>query len=249
MGDRRWSIGQLARASGVTVRTLHYYDQIGLVSPGERTVAGHRRYLEADVRRLYRVRALCGLGLSLEEVATVLRDGTDDPGSLRDLLTAQLADLEIHADRIEQSANRIRALLANTMLPDPEQLLATLEPLRLDIHPYFSDTQLAALTERAATLGAESIERLKREWIDLFTQLRQHVLDDTPVDDPAVQRIAARWRQIAAEFHTDDTRFAAATDTLWRDNRDQLGEQLDRRTGLGNTAEVIDYLRRARAEA
>jgi hypothetical protein len=56
MGDQRWSIGQLARASGVTVRTLHYYDQIGLVSPGERTAAGHRRYVEADVRRLYRVR-------------------------------------------------------------------------------------------------------------------------------------------------------------------------------------------------
>jgi DNA-binding transcriptional MerR regulator len=249
MGDQRWSIGQLARASGVTVRTLHYYDQIGLVSPGERTAAGHRRYVEADVRRLYRVRALCGLGLSLEEVATVLRAGTDDPDSLRDLLTAQLAELEIQADRIEQSASRIRALLANTALPGPEQLLATLEPLHLDIHPYFSDTQLAALTERATALGPDTIERLKREWIDLFTQLRQHLIDETPVDDPAVQQLAARWQRIAAEFHTDDVQFAAATDAIWRDNRDHLGAQLDQRTGLGDTAEVIDYLRRARAEA
>ncbi|HEY4454313.1 MAG TPA: MerR family transcriptional regulator [Pseudonocardiaceae bacterium] len=246
MGDRRWSIGQLARASGVTVRTLHYYDQIGLVSPGERTAAGHRRYLEADVRRLYRVRALCGLGLSLEEVSTVLHD---DPDSLRDLLTAQLADLEIQADRIEQSANRIRALLASTAPPDPEQLLAALEPLQLDIRPYFSDTQLAALTERAGALGPDTIERRKREWIDLFTQLRQHLLDDTPVDDPAVQRIVVRWQQIAAEFGSDDTRFAAATDALWRDNRDRLGKQLDQRTGLADTAKVVDYLRRARAEA
>jgi DNA-binding transcriptional MerR regulator len=89
VSERRWSIGELARASGVTVRTLHHYDRIGLVSPGERTPAGHRRYVEADVRRLYRVRTLCGMGLSLDEVAVVLRNAGDDLDSLRGLLTAQ----------------------------------------------------------------------------------------------------------------------------------------------------------------
>jgi DNA-binding transcriptional MerR regulator len=139
MNDRRWSIGELARASGVTVRTLHYYDQIGLVSPGERTAAGHRRYVEADIRRLYRVRALCGLGLSLDEVATVLRAPADDLGSLRDLLVAQLADLEIQAGRIEQSTQRIRGLLDRldtAVMPEPEQFLATLEPMPVDVGRY-----------------------------------------------------------------------------------------------------------------
>jgi DNA-binding transcriptional MerR regulator len=83
VSERRWSIGELARASGVTVRTLHHYDRIGLVSPGERTPAGHRRYVEADVRRLYRVRTLCGMGLSLDEVSVVLRNAGDDLDSLR----------------------------------------------------------------------------------------------------------------------------------------------------------------------
>ena len=230
------------------MRTLHYYDQIGLVSPGERTAAGHRRYLEADIRRLYRVRALCGLGLSLEEVATLLREGTDDLGSLRDLLTAQLADLEIQADRIEQSAQRIRGLLdhlTSAVMPDPEQLLATLEPLQLDVHRYFSDTQLAELTDRVAALGPDTIARLKGEWIDLFTKLRGHVVAGTPIDDPEVRQLAARWQRIADRFQVDET----TTDALWHDNRDRLGEQLDQRIGFttpGGTAEVIDYLRRAR---
>ena len=58
MTTRLWSVGQLARAGGVTVRTLHYYEEIGLVPASERTASGHRRYTDADVRRLYQVRAL-----------------------------------------------------------------------------------------------------------------------------------------------------------------------------------------------
>lgn len=253
MSDRRWSIGELARASGVTVRTLHYYDQIGLISPGERTPAGHRRYVEADIRRLYRVRALSGLGLSLEEIATVLRAPGDDLGSLRDLLVAQLADLEIQAGRIEESTQRIRGLLdrlGEAVMPAPEQFLATLEPMSLDVARYVTDTQLTALTERATQLGTSAVEALKTEWIDVFTQLRQHLLAETPVDHPEVRALAERWQRIAAELGTDSNPFEAATTAIWQDNRDHIGEQLDRRIGWsdpGGTAEVVDYLRRARA--
>ena len=253
MSERRWSIGELARASGVTVRTLHHYDRIGLVSPGERTPSGHRRYLEADVRRLYRVRTLCGLGLSLDEVAVVLRDAADDPGSLRGLLTAQLADLEARAARIEESAQRLRGLLARLAadaMPGPEQFLATLEPMSVDAGRYLSAAQLQAITERAAKLGPRAIETLKTAWLELFTRLRQHLLDGTPVDDPAVQELVARWRETAAAFHPGGRPFEAATTALWEDNRAGLGRELDERMGWagpGGAAEVVDYLRKARA--
>jgi DNA-binding transcriptional MerR regulator len=98
----------VGQGSGVTVRTLHYCDQIGVVSPGERTAAGHRRYRDADIRRLYRVRTLVGLGLPLAEFATVPHDATDDLIAMRDLLTAQLAELDplvgfdaaVHIDKV-----------------------------------------------------------------------------------------------------------------------------------------------------
>jgi MerR family transcriptional regulator, thiopeptide resistance regulator len=255
MSDRRWSIGELARASGVTVRTLHYYDQIGLVSPGERTAAGHRRYVEADIRRLYRVRALCGLGLSLEEVAAVLREAAEDLGSLRDLLAAQLADLEVQAGRIEESAQRIRGLLdrlAEAVMPEPDQFLATLEPMVVDVGRYLSDAQLATLSDRAAGLGRATIEALQAEWIELFTKLRQHVLDGTPVEDAAVRPLVTRWQEIAAAFHPGDPQFEAATTALWQENRSRIGDQLDRHigwSGPGGTAEVVDYIRLARESA
>ncbi len=67
-----WKVGELARSTGLTVRTLHHYDQVGLVQPSGRTVAGHRLYDAGDVQRLYQVVALRALGLSLEAVRAVL---------------------------------------------------------------------------------------------------------------------------------------------------------------------------------
>ncbi len=62
-GEKRWKVGELARATGLTVRALHHYDEIELVVPVERSSGGHRLYGERDVERLYRVVALRRLGL------------------------------------------------------------------------------------------------------------------------------------------------------------------------------------------
>ncbi|MBT8207661.1 MAG: MerR family transcriptional regulator, partial [Acidimicrobiia bacterium] len=68
-------VGALAEATGLTVRTLHYYEEIGLLVPSQRSDAGHRLYGREDVERLYRVRVLRRLGLSLDEI----RNALDNP--------------------------------------------------------------------------------------------------------------------------------------------------------------------------
>lgn len=235
----------------MTVRTLHYYDEIGLVSPAERTPAGHRRYVEADIRRLYRVRALSELGLSLEQVATALNGGqAEELDSLSDLLTAQLAALEQQTSRIEASKQRIRAMLnqlAGLVMPEPEQFLSTLEPLRIDLDRYLTRAQQTAMTESATSMGTAKVEALKAEWVDLFTQLRQHLRDGTPADDEQVKAIACRWQELAATFGTDQ-RLRPALQAIWQDNR--IGEQLDQRLGWqgpAGTTEVLAYLEKAKS--
>ncbi|MFT3864460.1 MAG: methyltransferase domain-containing protein [Solirubrobacterales bacterium] len=72
-------IGDLAKVSGVSLRTLRHYDRIGLLSPAGRDESGYRRYGPAEVDRLYRIRALKELGLGLADIASVL-DGTVEAG-------------------------------------------------------------------------------------------------------------------------------------------------------------------------
>jgi DNA-binding transcriptional MerR regulator len=76
-----YAVSQVAKLAGVTVRTLHHYDEIGLLSPGERTAAGYRRYTEADLERLQQILYYCELGFALDEIATILDDPDADPSA------------------------------------------------------------------------------------------------------------------------------------------------------------------------
>jgi DNA-binding transcriptional MerR regulator len=63
-----WRVGGLAARTGLSVRTLHYYDEIGLLLPSQRTDAGHRLYTAGDVVRLQRIESLRTLGFDLQEI-------------------------------------------------------------------------------------------------------------------------------------------------------------------------------------
>lgn len=69
---RTWKVGELAKLTGLTIRTLRYYDQIGLFSPSGYSDSRHRLYNEADLSRLHQILALKELNLSLDEVKSVL---------------------------------------------------------------------------------------------------------------------------------------------------------------------------------
>jgi MerR family transcriptional regulator, thiopeptide resistance regulator len=104
-------VGELAKATGLTVRTLHYYEEIGLLVASERSAAGHRRYGEADVGRLYRICLLRRLGLSLDDIARAL----DDPKwSLRGAMTAHVVEL----DRRIEAGTRLRGRLSRLVGPE-----------------------------------------------------------------------------------------------------------------------------------
>lgn len=87
---RRWKVGDIAALTGLTIRTLRYYDQIGLFSPSGQTDSGHRLYDESDLSRLHQILALKELGLPLTEVQSVLeRDAPD----LSEIIAAQIGRL------------------------------------------------------------------------------------------------------------------------------------------------------------
>jgi DNA-binding transcriptional MerR regulator/uncharacterized glyoxalase superfamily protein PhnB len=103
-----WKIGALAEASGLTVRTLHHYEQIGLVVASARSTGGHRLYDPGDVARLYRVCLLRRLGFPLAEIGQALNDPAWD---LQTALRRHLADLDARLD----VARRLRGLVAGLL--------------------------------------------------------------------------------------------------------------------------------------
>ncbi|MGC5582800.1 MerR family transcriptional regulator [Ornithinimicrobium sp. W1665] len=125
MTEELLTVGQVAEGLGVTVRTLHHYDEIGLVVPSERSRAGYRLYTEEDLRRLQHVVVYRRLGLSLEQIGQMLRDGagadtvaahlrrqrdtvTERVAELTELVTAidRALEAEMNEDRITREEQR-----------------------------------------------------------------------------------------------------------------------------------------------
>ncbi len=124
-------IGEMAAATGLTVRTLHYYEEIGLLTASERSDGGHRVYGAADVERLYRITLLRRFGLPLQEIGRAL----DDPAwSLRGALTNHLAELEERLEATSRLRTRVLGLLGSDVAdhgPLNDDLLGLLEGMTM----------------------------------------------------------------------------------------------------------------------
>src|SRR5205807_254258 len=102
-----WKVGELARQTGLSVRTLHWYDEIGLLSPSHRTESGHRHYAAGDVARLQQILSLRQLGFSLEEIRDCL--GRPDFSPLR-VIELHLARLRGQIALQQRLCDRLMAL-------------------------------------------------------------------------------------------------------------------------------------------
>jgi cob(I)alamin adenosyltransferase len=128
-GKDRWSVGELAAAAGVTVRTLHHYDSLGLLAPLERSEVGYRNYDRDGVERLYRILALRGLGFPLAEVGELL---DADAGSLREATRARLEQTEQDLARTRDLRERLRGVL-DAGEPTPDDLIDTMEAMSMSV--------------------------------------------------------------------------------------------------------------------
>ena len=101
-------IGEISAATGMTVRTLHYYEEIGLITPTARTGAGHRLYGPAALEQLYRIAFLRQLGLSLDGVRAAM---ASEPGDVRSAMADHLDAVEARLATEHRLRNRLVQLL------------------------------------------------------------------------------------------------------------------------------------------
>jgi MerR family transcriptional regulator, thiopeptide resistance regulator len=237
--DIRWSVGDLARASGLTVRTLHHWDAIGLLVPSERTGAGHRRYTGADVQRLYRVLALRRLGLPLGEVAAVLeREGPDLRAAVQRHLARVDAELAAGA-RLRERLVHLLAALDRDGVPAGEELIDAIEVMTMH-ERYYSDEQLGQLAERREQLGPEGMEQAHKDWADLIAEVRAAMDEGVDPADPRAQALGERWEALIERFTGGDPGIRTSLKRMY----EQEGAELASR-GMVD-ADVMAYAARIR---
>ena len=222
-----WSIGELAAATGVTVRALHHYDSIGLLQAGVRTAAGHRRYTEQDLRRLYGIRTLRSLGVPLGSIAAALDGSGAGPGFLRGLLLRQLDALREQARQLEQLQRTIRDLLERLNgqgSADPACFINVLERMTV-FENYFTADQRRELDERRSQLGPEAVDESRTEWAGLVAEGLRQVDGGIPAGSREARELVRRWDELGSRFHNSEGTKAAAR-AMWNENSAELSQAL-----------------------
>jgi DNA-binding transcriptional MerR regulator len=213
--EKQWKVGELAEATGLTVRALHHYDELGLLVPSERSSAGYRLYGERDVRRLYRIVALRRLGLRLDAIAAVL-DG--DALDLAQTVSRQLEAVEHQFKELRQLRDRlvaIRDALDRDEEPSIDQLTTTMEAMTMH-EKYYTPEQLERLRRRGDELGQEAIDRVQRDWQEIFDALRDEMHAGTDPGDPKLDAYRERARALLRAFTGGDPDIIASLDRMWR---------------------------------
>lgn len=178
-------IGELAKMTGLSIRTLHHYDSIGLLSPSARTPAGYRLYQHGDMDRLHRIMALRKFGLSLADIANALA-GPDLP--LSSIVARQIAMLERQIAQASTLRARLRTLqtqLAQGQAPELAEWLTTMELMTM-YDKYFSHEELQQLP----LLSDAAVEQ---EWKALVTRVRAVKDAGASPDDAQAQALATQW--------------------------------------------------------
>jgi len=202
-GTRRWKVGELAAATGLTVRALHHFDDIGLVRPSERSPGGHRLYTERDVRRLYQVLALRQLGVPLAEIGSSLN------GDLSGLIRRQRVHAEQQIERWGDLHRRITSLLYRlTDEPTIDELLAAMEAMMKT--SYFTPEQLTRLRARHDEVGPEAFQRWRETWTEIAAEFAAYLAEGANPASPAVQATADRWTRLMDDMTGGDREVLAA---------------------------------------
>jgi MerR family transcriptional regulator, thiopeptide resistance regulator len=230
-----FTVGELSRLTGVTVRALHHYDEIGLVRPSQRTAAGYRLYDDDDALRLQQVLVFRELGVPLDEIGPAIDHATDRPALLR---KHRLALVEKRG-RIDAMVAAVDAALEvlekgrTTMQPEDFKTMFNgfnPEDYEEEAQQRWGQTEAyKESTRRTKQYGKPEWEAIRRESEAIYARLAQLMQQGVAVSDPAVQAAVEdhrmhleRWfypcsKQMhhgLGEMYVADSRFTANLDKV-----------------------------------
>lgn len=224
MDQRFYHTGQFAQLASVSLRTLRYYDRVGLLSPSSHTEAGYRLYTDEDFFRLQQILALKFLGFSLDEIQHCLQVG---PMILQDTLALQKAMMQEQRERLDSVIQAIdeteKLLQANKH--DWQALIRVIQVIQMTQNnawhkKYFNDEQLQQMQElsnnayskeakqkiaaRAQQWTEEDQKVADQRWGAVFTEVKRLVATGQAPDSPAAQAMAQEWLGLVQEFTQND---------------------------------------------
>ncbi|AKF10032.1 MerR family transcriptional regulator [Sandaracinus amylolyticus] len=210
-----WKVGDLARATGISVRTLHWYEKVGLLRPARRTRAGHRVYGERELMRIQQILSLRAVGMSLDEIRALLARRDASPLDAIERHLARAKELIAEQQRLVVRLERVALALRAGSKVSAEDLLRTIEETVM-IEKYYDEEQRKQLEQRRVEVGEERIREVEQAWPLLIAEAKQAMDEGVDPADPRMQSIASRWMALVREFTGGDRGIHESLGRMWK---------------------------------
>jgi DNA-binding transcriptional MerR regulator len=218
--EKLWQTREFAKLAGVTVRTLHHYDRVGLLKPTRRTDKGFRLYGEPDFARLQQITTLKFIGFSLSQIKKILGQKEFE---LSETLQLQRNVLRAQRDRLNLALEAI-ARVERSNSVDLESFKEIIEVVNMEQNmdwtkKYYSEAAQASIEERKHLWSPELQERVSRDWNELVADIEAAIADGTKPSDSRAQVLAIRWRALVTEFTGGDREIQAGLNKMYADEK------------------------------
>ncbi|QJD99211.1 MerR family transcriptional regulator [Massilia forsythiae] len=208
-------VGELAAAAGLTVRTLHHYDGIGLLRPSARSDAGYRLYDRDDVARLHRIQALRAFGMGLADIGLYLDSPAGAPLAVVERQLAALDRQIAEAQHMRKQLLRLRSDLAAGAQPDLSTWLDALERMSM-YEKYFTQEELARLP-------LYHDEAVKAQWQGLVEEASRLIGAQVAPDSDEAKAFGQRWLEAFGRGTGGDADFAARINLMAAREQEKAG--------------------------
>ena len=238
-------VGELARRTGLTVRTLHHYDTIGLLKPSGHSEAGYRLYTAADIARLQQVLSLRQLGFSLDQIRDCLDDRDFAPLEVIELHLGRLGEQIQMQQKLRERLERLAVHLRTAGTVSADEFLGAIQEMTMleaMQEKYFTPEQLHTIRQRRQEAGHQQLERMQEAWAELIASIRAEMENGTDPADAKVQALARRWQEMLTQSTGGDKEIEQAMKRLWEEQGDQLAAQFGAKY---DSRPVWGYIRQA----
>ena len=236
---------EFAELAGVTVRTLHHYDRLGLLKP-RRNGSGYRLYRESDLERLEQVVALKFLGLPLKDIRELLDSA---PAELPDALRLQRRALEEKRRLLDRAIAAIReaeAVVATERRADTAVLKKIIEVIEMqqnnDWTKYANEAAREKIAARQGEWSPELQERVSRQWIELIAEVQAAMDAGEDPASPKVRALAARWKGLVEGFTKGDPDLTQAASNAWKDRANWPKQAQEQAQSFKITPEMMKFV-------
>lgn len=196
---RGMKVGELAKRTGLSVRTLHYYDEIGLLAPLRHTDSRHRLYGVPELLRLQQIKSMRQLGFTLDEIGRLLQQPEFSPHRVLQLHVERLREQIEHQERLCGLLQALAASFSSDATVTPDELILAIEGITT-MEKYYTPEQIREIKERGAKLGEAHIKEVEAEWPRLIAKVREEMDKGTDPTSETVRALARRWGELVREF-------------------------------------------------